>query len=603
MVRRTAYVQALSGALVRLLLAATGALAAGGDVQAAALAGGYAILAVAYWATSPWRPRWASWPATVMDLAAAGALAWLAPASIPAWALLLFPLLLAGAAGIAQTLLTGAVVLAVYVARLYPSDLLQPSALWAGLILVAVTAAVGALRSSWIADARERLANDRAEAAEERYVRERALARIASDLGSFERGAIERALIGAVHEALQATCEVRAAPSSAPAGDPGEDGLYRAALTLGSGLELAVARYRPLRTEERAWLERVAAAGTEALARSSAHADLQTEADRLLELWRSSPVPAVVTGSSGEVLYANDQYLALGLGEAQPVPNAEDPLEHEVSAGEPRRTFVIARTTLESGRVLTVYREITRERQALQAREELLSLVGHELRGPLTSIHGFTQMMARNLSTVQQQASQLDRLISDLMSKPTLEHGQLGLDFQKVDLERLVRAAAERFGVAEPERRLQVRAHPVPQILADPTRLNQVLDNLLTNAAKYSPPEAPIELGLEALDEAAILWVADRGVGIAPEHLERLFDRFYRVPEAERQQAQGLGLGLAIVHDLVTAHGGRVWAESRGPGQGSTFYVRLPLPDAAPDQAGPGLKGAGFLGEPEAESG
>jgi signal transduction histidine kinase len=225
------------------------------------------------------------------------------------------------------------------------------------------------------------------------------------------------------------------------------------------------------------------------------------------------------------------------------------------------------------------------------------------MRGPLTSIHGFTQMMARNLSTVQQQAAQLDRLISDLMSKPTLEHGQLGLDFQKVDLGRLVRAAAERFGVAEPERRLELRMQPVPQILADPTRLNQVLDNLLTNAAKYSPPEAPIELGLEERDEAAILWVADRGVGIAPEHLERLFDRFYRVPEAERQQAQGLGLGLAIVHDLVTAHGGRVWAESRGPGQGSTFYVRLPLPDAAPDRAGPGLKGARFLSEPEAESG
>jgi len=218
-----------------------------------------------------------------------------------------------------------------------------------------------------------------------------------------------------------------------------------------------------------------------------------------------------------------------------------------------------------------------------EARDDLLSLVGHELRGPLTSIHGFNQMMARNLGVVQQQAAQLDRLIGDLMSTSALERGQLSLDLQPTDVSDLVKSGAERFAVGSPDRQLRLSVQSGQEMRADAARLNQVVDNLLTNADKYSPPEMPIELGLEHRDTALVLWVKDRGAGIAPEHLERLFDRFYRTPDAEQKQVKGLGLGLAIVQDLVTAHGGRVWAESAGPGEGSTFYVSLPVPRSAGD--------------------
>jgi signal transduction histidine kinase len=108
-------------------------------------------------------------------------------------------------------------------------------------------------------------------------------------------------------------------------------------------------------------------------------------------------------------------------------------------------------------------------------------------------------------------------------------------------------------------------------------RLGQVVDNLLGNAAKYSPDETEIELSVRAEDEQIVLAVRDQGVGIAPEHVPHLFDRFYRAPGPHTAEQSGLGLGLSIVRDLVVAHGGRIAVESEGEGKGSAFLVRLPV--------------------------
>ena len=229
-------------------------------------------------------------------------------------------------------------------------------------------------------------------------------------------------------------------------------------------------------------------------------------------------------------------------------------------------------------------REITRERKELAAKDEFLSLVGHELRTPLTSIHGFSQLIDRNLSVIKQQVGQLDRLINDLGAESRGQGGRLSLDLQTVDASELVRAAADRFKASYPDRTLDVVVEQAAPVTADPARLMQVLDNLITNAVKYSPPEHPIRLRVESQEEQVLIGVQDEGVGLDAEHLHHVFERFYRVPDAHTEQVKGLGLGLSIVRDLVVAHGGRVWAESAGPGRGSTFLVSLP---AASQHNGP----------------
>src|SRR5262249_37617985 len=126
-------------------------------------------------------------------------------------------------------------------------------------------------------------------------------------------------------------------------------------------------------------------------------------------------------------------------------------------------------------------------------------------------------------------------------------------------------------------RRLRLDLSDVPPVQGDEMRLGQVVDNLLGNAAKYSPGETEIELSVRSEEGYVVLAVRDQGVGIAPEHVPHLFDRFYRAPGQHPAEQGGLGLGLSIVRDLVAAHGGRIWVESEGEGKGSVFLVRLPV--------------------------
>lgn len=228
--------------------------------------------------------------------------------------------------------------------------------------------------------------------------------------------------------------------------------------------------------------------------------------------------------------------------------------------------------------MVTVFREVTREREALRVKDELIAMAGHELRSPLTSISGYSQMMARQLGVVQRQIGQLDQLIGDFMEASSFDDARLSLDLVPIDLVDLVQAAVERFAGSCPSRPIRVEMGGLPEISGDPTRLGQVLDNLLSNANKYSPDEhTEVILRAEAEEGHVLLSVQDHGLGIEPEHLPLLFERFYRVRSQESQGIKGLGLGLSIVRDLVAAHGGTVWAESAGTNQGASFWVRLPL--------------------------
>jgi signal transduction histidine kinase len=214
---------------------------------------------------------------------------------------------------------------------------------------------------------------------------------------------------------------------------------------------------------------------------------------------------------------------------------------------------------------------------------EFITMVTHELRNPLASIKGYAELMQRRgayseaaVDTIVTQAKQLERLIEDLLDVSRLQVGQLKLQPGETDLVALARAAAAQAQTLTHVHTIRVVA-PEPPLVGrwDATRLEQVLQNLLSNAVKYSPDGGEIVVRVEDLPRQARVSVTDQGIGIPPEALPRLFQRFFRTEEAQARGIEGLGLGLHISRALVEAHGGRLWAESL-PGQGSTFVFTLP---------------------------
>jgi CheY-like chemotaxis protein len=222
-------------------------------------------------------------------------------------------------------------------------------------------------------------------------------------------------------------------------------------------------------------------------------------------------------------------------------------------------------------------------------------MVSHELRTPLTAVIGYTDLLLRQVHgslterqeqhqrAVSKAAHRLLELINDLLDVTRLESGQVELNLDDVPLgDAFDRALARLQGSAEArgiELRLDVPTN-LPSVRADPDRLQQILVNLLDNAIKFTPRGGTVTLRADRRDGAAHVSVSDTGVGVPPEHLERIWDRFHQADSSARRRFGGTGLGLAIVRNLVELHRGRVRAHSRGPGNGSTFCFALPLGEA-----------------------
>ncbi len=220
---------------------------------------------------------------------------------------------------------------------------------------------------------------------------------------------------------------------------------------------------------------------------------------------------------------------------------------------------------------------------------ELISTVAHEMRTPLTSIKGYSTALLMEeaafkpetqrefLEIIERECDVLENLISDFLESSTIDAGTLKIDIQPVRLPRLAKKAADEVRHRFPKHFLLVDfASEFPLVDADPDRILQVLRQLLDNAAKYSPEGGLIVLRGRIIKDNAVISVADEGVGIAPEDLNRLFDRFFRAKSNSGTQIIGTGLGLPISRAIVEAHGGRIWAESQLK-QGSIFYISLPL--------------------------
>ena len=232
--------------------------------------------------------------------------------------------------------------------------------------------------------------------------------------------------------------------------------------------------------------------------------------------------------------------------------------------------------------------------QSDQRKTEFLATLAHELRNPLAPIRSCVSILQRGvadtgpvLEVMERQVHQMVRLVDDLLELSRINQGKVELRREEVTLGSVISAAVEtsRPLIESARHRLEVDVSPEPAWLqADPVRLAQVVSNLLNNAARYTDPGGCIRVVAHAEGDAAVITVSDDGMGMAADRVAGVFDMFSQVDSRDIRAQEGLGIGLALVRNLVEMHGGGVSARSEGPGKGSEFEVRLPLLRSPPLQ-------------------
>ena len=241
---------------------------------------------------------------------------------------------------------------------------------------------------------------------------------------------------------------------------------------------------------------------------------------------------------------------------------------------------------------------------ANRTKDEFLATLSHELRTPLNVMLGWIwrlrqgpadpKTLARALEVLDRNARAQQRLIEDLLDLSRIARGEMGVERRPVDLGSLVLAVIEASRPAAEARQLTLSAQlpdtSTPMVAGDGGRLQQVLWNLVANSIKFTPAGGCVAVHLEVERDQAVLVVSDTGVGIAPDFLPHVFERFRQYDSTMTRSFGGVGLGLAIVQHIVILHGGQVKAESPGIGMGATFTVRLPLLGVRPDAASPGRR-------------
>ena len=259
------------------------------------------------------------------------------------------------------------------------------------------------------------------------------------------------------------------------------------------------------------------------------------------------------------------------------------------STGEVIGASKIARDITEQRRL----REIAED--ASRLKDEFLALLSHELRTPLNTVLGYARMLrkedsrmvgdlrVRALDALERNADALSRLVTDVLDTSRSVSGKLRLDLETAPLEEIVSEAVRTVSPPAEAKDLSFEIHCEPgiSVRADRDRLQQVLWNLLSNAIKFTPAGGTVSLRTRRDHGSIVISVEDTGIGIAPEHLPHVFQRFWQAHTGASREFGGLGIGLTLSRHLVEMHGGTIAVDSLGPGRGTTFTVLLPNPATA----------------------
>jgi signal transduction histidine kinase len=241
-------------------------------------------------------------------------------------------------------------------------------------------------------------------------------------------------------------------------------------------------------------------------------------------------------------------------------------------------------------------RDVTALREVEQLKANFISMVSHELRNPINVINGFTKMLAEGrageLNPVQQEfigsvlvsVSQLKKLAEDILDLSRADAGRFGVDLTPISLKELILNCTNNIKPMIYAKNIRLITGQLPEspcmINADEMRLGQLVGNLFENAIKFTPQGGRVMVELKLLNDEVTVSIKDSGIGIAPEHLSHVFERFYQVQDEVTRKMRGTqlgsGLGLSICKEIVERHGGRIWVEST-QGKGSTFSFTIPL--------------------------
>ena len=409
-------------------------------------------------------------------------------------------------------------------------------------------------------------------------------------------------------------------------------------------------------SEDEETLAMFASQAAMAITNARRYGDEQRAKDDLEALVNTSPVGVVVYDArTREVVKVNQEARRIAGGrrgqraafedllkaitylrmDGREIPPEEFPLERAISSGETVRADEIvihspegeAVTTLVNATpirsddgdirsVVVTIQDITPLEELERLRAEFLGVVSHELRAPLTSIKGSAATVLRSLSPldpvearqffriIDEQADQMRDLINDLLDLTRIETGNLSVAPEPADVAAVIDQARNAFLSSGAGNVIEVEPLPaLPRIGADRQRVVQVLYNLFSNASKSSPEASTIRVAARHQDYLVAVSVTDEGIGVPPEDLPRLFSKFSRIDPGEgRWPVGGHGLGLAISKGIVEAHGGRIWAESDGPGHGARLTFTIPVADeAAGSEARSPAPPAAATGPPPAE--
>jgi PAS domain S-box-containing protein len=307
-----------------------------------------------------------------------------------------------------------------------------------------------------------------------------------------------------------------------------------------------------------------------------------------------------IRGAGDQPLAAEELPFARVLATAAPVYGIElgmergdgTPITVSINAAPLREAFGMV-----AGMVASL-NDVTRRKELERMKDDFVAIVSHELRTPLSSLRGFAELMLTRefsrekqrefLTIIHKESIRLTALLNDFLDLQRLESGQEQGEIELVELPSLLREIRALFGQAWSSHALHVEVEgKPPPVRAHPDRIRQVLSNLVSNALKFSPRGGKVELGVKGEGPEVVVWVSDEGIGMTPEVLANLFKKFFRADSAETRGIGGTGLGLALVKEVVEAHGGRIWVESK-PGDGSTFFFSLPA--ARPEVCVPACK-------------